>query len=288
MLYMSQWFYFMEDNQNKKDSAFLKGGIALGKILVTGFLFYTFLKFVTADNMTMAIINLFVSIFIGIPTIILLFFKNKIVAKYPKIVKFWRIYKFFYIILVVLYIALYCFSLWHLNYLDKTQETIDFINSKKITLDDVMGKNLPPEPDQKLNGSTIAGIDANKNFIRDDVELAIFKNYPNSAKTRAAELQYAQSMQLELTQVHSKETMVAGMKKSDLAYFCFGDIFIDKDVRIQDAFVILDQKEKEMRSLILNTDLRKSKYSDIYEKYMTGYASPSGDYCDIKPSSLAN
>ena len=50
-----------------------------------------------------------------------------------------------------------------------------------------MGKNLPAQPDQKLNDSTIAGIDENKNGIRDDVELAIFKKYPDNAKTLETE-----------------------------------------------------------------------------------------------------
>ena len=170
---------------------------------------------------------------------------------------------------------------------------LDFINSKKITLNDVMGKNLPPIPDQKLNNSTVAGIDANKNYIRDDVELAIFKQYPNSAEIRAAELQYAQSLQLELTQVYSSKTLVAVMKKESHAIDCIGqngpDISLkDSREKIIAALAVTDNMQKEVEGLALNTDLRKKENSNILEKYMTGYASLPGNECDIELSSLPN
>jgi len=187
-----------------------------------------------------------------------------------------------------LYIALWIFGTWHLNEVAKTQKAIDFINSQKITLDDVMGKNLPPVPDQKLNDSTIAGIDANKNNIRDDVELAIFKEYPNSAKIRAAELQYAETLQLELTQVFNSATLVTSMQKEDLAYQCLSSTVMNKSMAATDALAALDQKDKEVTDLILNTDLREKHYSDEYDKYMTSYSLPNGNYCDINLASLLN
>ncbi len=58
------------------------------------------------------------------------------------------------------------------------------------------GKHLPLTPNKEENDATVAGIDNNGNGIRDDVELAIFAKYPNSAKIRAAELQYAMALQL--------------------------------------------------------------------------------------------
>jgi hypothetical protein len=145
-----------------------------------------------------------------------------------------------------------------------------------------MGTNLPPMPDQKLNDSTIAGYDVNNNGVRDDVELAVFKEYPNSAKIRAAELQYAQALQLELTQVFNSETLVAVMKKEDLAYNCLGDNDVNNDL------TLLHQKEKEVESLVLNTDLRKKEQLDNYKKYMTSYTLPSGNHCDVDFSSLPN
>ncbi|MGP1561412.1 MAG: hypothetical protein ACTTIC_04905 [Helicobacteraceae bacterium] len=41
----------------------------------------------------------------------------------------------------------------------------------------INGYVLPPEPDEKLNNSTLLGIDSNGNGIRDDVERYIIKRY---------------------------------------------------------------------------------------------------------------
>ncbi len=43
----------------------------------------------------------------------------------------------------------------------------------------VRGHELPPEPDEKLNNSTLLGIDVNKNGVRDDVERWIYEYYKN-------------------------------------------------------------------------------------------------------------
>ncbi len=55
----------------------------------------------------------------------------------------------------------------------KTEEQVVKIHATKLIMDDVMGVNLPPDPGAEAD-KTVAGIDANKNGIRDDVELAIF------------------------------------------------------------------------------------------------------------------
>jgi len=41
----------------------------------------------------------------------------------------------------------------------------------------IHGHQLPPEPDEKLNNSTLLGIDANNNGVRDDVEIWILNKY---------------------------------------------------------------------------------------------------------------
>lgn len=266
---------------------FLRAGVSLLKLIALLICAYLFLNLFFAENATQIGIGLFILIFITLPTIYLIFFKKRL----PKLAGFWKIYRFFYIIFIVLYVAAWAFGTWHLNQLAKTQKTIEFINSKKITLDDVMGKNLPPQPDQKINDSTIAGIDANNNYIRDDVELAIFKKYPDSAKIRAAELQYAQALQLELTQVFNSDTLVAVMKKESRGIDCIGKTgpkinLNDSHDKIISDFNATDKSQKEVEDLCLNTYLRKKENSDILEKYMAGYASLPGDECDINLSSL--
>ncbi len=159
---------------------------------------------------------------------------------------------------------------------NKTDVAIARINSTKITLDDVMGKYLPKKPDQKQNDATIEGVDANKNYIRDDVELAIFEKYPNSAKMRAAELQYAQALQLELTQVFNSESLIQAIRKENYAYSCLSNVDHKN----------LDINEKEVENLILNNADRKKQYENSF-KFMTTYSLLNGS-CDIDLSSLSN
>ncbi|WP_373033130.1 hypothetical protein [Sulfurovum sp.] len=41
----------------------------------------------------------------------------------------------------------------------------------------IQGHQLPPEPDPVVNNSTLLGIDANKNGVRDDVEIWVLNKY---------------------------------------------------------------------------------------------------------------
>lgn len=41
---------------------------------------------------------------------------------------------------------------------------------------------LPPEPDPKINNSTLLGIDSNNNGVRDDVERAIYEKFPKEIR----------------------------------------------------------------------------------------------------------
>ena len=87
-------------------------------------------------------------------------------------------------IIFAAYIIIVIARIPHFYEKQKTDAAGAKIHATKLTLDDVMGKNLPPDPGADAD-KTIAGIDSNHNGIRDDVELAIFKEYPTSAKTRS-------------------------------------------------------------------------------------------------------
>lgn len=168
------------------------------------------------------------------------------------------------------------------NFIDKkkTDEQVAKIHATKLTLDDVMGKNLPADPGADAD-KTIAGIDANRNGIRDDVELAIFKEYPDSAKTRAAALQYAMALQMGLTQVFNSPTLVAMAQEKGRAYGCVFDLGGEmRDVT---------QREDSFKKIILNTDARKNKLEEMYDKYMVSMGPVKGKPdCDIDPASLPN
>ncbi len=127
------------------------------KIIISAFLIYLVFKSNFNDNMqrTVAFILLF---FIILPTFFVFFFKKRIFARYPKFIKFWRVFRIIYIIFIVLFLALMIIGFYRRYDLSRTNQAIDFINSKKITLFDIMGQNLLPKPDQKINDSTITGI----------------------------------------------------------------------------------------------------------------------------------
>ena len=277
------------------DELFLKSAKSVGKIVLLCTLLWFFMKFIVfafEGNMLQIYVGLFIFTFITLPTIFWIFFKDKLFAKFPKLAIIWKVYRIFYIIFIALWLGLWALGYWRAEQKDQNQKVIDFINSKKITMADVMGQNLPPKPDQTQNDSTIAGIDANNNYIRDDVELAIFEKYPNSAKIRSAMLQYAQALQLELTKVSSSETFVALMQKDDDAGTCLIRVVInlfssDTPESKKNRIDMLENIKKEVYDNVLNIDQRKNQYEVMFEKYMQGYAA-SNESCDVDLSSLPN
>jgi len=160
------------------------------------------------------------------------------------------------------------------NLQDKTATAIQYIQSQKITLNDVDGTNLPPQPYEPENDATVAGVDKNNNGIRDDVELAIFAKYPNSEKIRAAELQYAMTEQMFLTQVFNTDTWKAVAEEDARAYTCaLSVISYDESVQLQ--------------NLVFNTQTRQTAEQKAFE-FTTSHGSTSGNACDIDLSLLSN
>jgi hypothetical protein len=136
----------------------------------------------------------------------------------------------------------------------KTNAQVEKIHNTKLTLEDVLGKNLPPDPGV-LADQTVAGIDANNNGIRDEVELAVFKAYPDSAKTRAVLLQYALLLQTEVTAtILNKDTATAISEEDSRAYDCIGEIVPKSNDDIQKIEVY----RKFVEDKQLNTVERKN------------------------------
>jgi hypothetical protein len=152
----------------------------------------------------------------------------------------------------------------------KTAEQVAIIHATKLTMDDVMGKK---------------GIDVNKNGIRDDVELAIFKEYPNSAKTRAVLLQYALALQMEVSQpIVNKETVTAVVSEQSRAYDCIGDSVPQKD--IQKFYDETDVITKFVKTRQFNTQARRTARNNFL-KFIGSYSELS-QKCDINLSLLQN
>lgn len=179
--------------------------------------------------------------------------------------------KWFGIIFAALFVVGVIARIPHVLEAKKTAEAVAEIHATKLTLADVMGDNLPSDPGTEAD-KTIAGIDANKNGIRDDVELAIFKEYPDSAKTRAALLQYAMALQMQFTQSLATEgVVVAVAQERSRASLCIADVTPRSDIenflkktKYHTDFVRTNQLNTKERNLAESSFLsRLASYSDL-------------------------
>ena len=206
--------------------------------------------------------------------------------------KFFRILKWVFLILVGAYLVLVAVRVVHLFNLDKTNAQVEKIHNTKLTMEDVMGKNLPPDPGTRAD-DTVAGIDANENGIRDDVELAVFKEYPNSAKTRAVLLQYALALQMETIQPIINTTIVDKViGEESRASSCIADILVPRKSPESDRSNI-DMEEidffiKFIENKQLNTDIRIKTQKDFYKNLGNFANSTKNEDCDIDVLKLLN
>lgn len=203
--------------------------------------------------------------------------------------KIFKIFMWAFLVLLGLYIILIIYRVFYFFDQDKTNTQVEKIHSTKLTMDDVMGVNLPPDPGIEAD-NTVVGIDANTNGIRDDVELAVFREYPNSAKTRAVLLQYALALQKQTNQsIINTDTVVATIQEEDRAYQCVGEI-LNVDENDEKSLETYFESEKILRSFVkerqLNTKERKEYRTNFYEEI--GSYSSLDRICDIDYSKLLN
>lgn len=174
----------------------------------------------------------------------------------------------------------------------KTDEQVAKIHATKLTMDDVAGKSLPPDPGTEAD-KTVAGIDANANGIRDDVELAIFKEYPNSAKTRAVLLQYALALQMEVVQpIVNKGTVTEVAIEGSRADTCLADTLAPRvspeSSRTDADMVKIDTYINFVKDEQLNIESRKKANHDFYQGNLGSYGESTNNVCDIDLSTLPN
>ncbi|HAE36339.1 TPA: hypothetical protein DCX66_02760 [Candidatus Nomurabacteria bacterium] len=203
--------------------------------------------------------------------------------------KIFRILKWVILILVGLYIILVIVRTFHYFDVQKTESQVIKIHSTKLSIDDVMGKNLPPDPGIEAD-KTIQGIDMNFNGIRDDVELAIFKEYPKSAKTRAVLLQYALALQMMSIQPFvNEEVATAVMQEKSRGYICVGTV-LDRNEKDESVMNKYFEDSDKLRSFVeekqLDTIDRINNDKNFYTM-VRSYSDIEKD-CDIDLSKLPN
>ena len=191
---------------------------------------------------------------------------------------FWRVLGIALTVLVVSLIALGIYRIPAVKQQQKSEETVALIQAQNLTMNDVDGKHLPPPPDPKQVDATVAGIDANQNGIRDDVELAIFAKYPNDIRVRAAELQYAMAEQMYLTSVFSTDTWKAAAIQLDRGYQCIGETF--PRTNLAEFIRVTNQRTEDVENLIFNTKEREVA-SQAADKFTTSFGSDDQSYCDL-------
>ena len=200
--------------------------------------------------------------------------KIKIFFKVPWAHKFFKILKWVFFILIILYILAVIARGFYRAQESKIAEQVEKIHNTKLTMDDVMGVNLPPPPGE-LADATVEGIDANNNGIRDDVELAVFEEYPNSAKTRAVLLQYELILQVETNKLNiNKDTAIALAEKESQSYDCIGNIVPKSNDDIQ--------KIEEYRNFVENKQLNtieRKKLKTNFDNNVGSFELQSG--CDV-------
>ncbi|HAS81041.1 MAG: hypothetical protein UR25_C0005G0045 [Candidatus Nomurabacteria bacterium GW2011_GWE1_32_28] len=198
--------------------------------------------------------------------------------------KILKIFMWAFLILLGLYIILVAFRVVNLFNLDKTNAQVEKIHNTKLSIDDVMGVNLPSDPGVEAD-KTVQGIDANENGIRDDVEIAIFKEYPNSAKTRAVLLQYALALQMEVIQpIENTVTVTEIITEQSRADTCVADTLVPRespessrhysDVEKINTFI------KSIEGKQFNTEVRKSNHQN-FMKNLRSFGESTNEICDI-------
>lgn len=138
---------------------------------------------------------------------------------------------------------------------------------------------LPPDSGP-AGKATLAGIDSNGNGVRDDVERYIAINHQDSAKVRAALMQFATVAQLELIDSTDKQKSIQHANESGRAIDCMVDIAGS----VQKA----ENLYKDLQLVILNTDARNKAYF-AYDDQLGGEVfSDSASTCAFDPSTLPN
>jgi len=199
------------------------------------------------------------------------------------LLKMWRYGRWVLLTIVVLFFAIVLYRIPFVVEQEKTEETIAYIQSQKLVMEDVTGERLPPRPNQEFNDSTIEGIDANRNGIRDDVELAIFDKYSGdkNIKIRAAMLQYAMGLQMKLTEVFNSETWEVAVVQDSRGYFCISELYPRNEDNLDSYFEMVDKKQVEVEDLVFNSEEREDKKTNV-KSFATSFSLPNSNFCDLQ------
>jgi len=158
--------------------------------------------------------------------------------------------------------------------------------TSNIYSETINGHTLPPEPDPKINNSTLLGIDSNNNGVRDDVERWIYKTYKDKHPIHidiAMQAGRAYKKVLE-TPERAKEIRL----KVNSPYFCAS--YYQNYVEFFKQPVLVNERiDVPVKSKYFNTKARSDVYLQ-YDRLLSGdsYALPKisemKEQCDFNTS----
>ena len=143
----------------------------------------------------------------------------------------------------------------------------------------INGYILPPEPDSKINNSTLLGIDSNNNGVRDDVERYIIKTYSNENKI-ATEIGFQMAKAFNIV-IENPSNTEETMKALDAAQDCESYFLTYSKLFKEDFYLDNRISSKLFRSMILNTEERIKAYL-TYDKALSGGVYSSTKIKDMK------
>ncbi|MFA6258423.1 MAG: hypothetical protein WCX79_01890 [Candidatus Paceibacterota bacterium] len=196
----------------------------------------------------------------------------------------YRIFLFSVFVFIILVIG----RIFHFFYQEKVNVDIENIKKSKLTLPVVLGDSLPLASNDI--GESIKGIDANKNGIRDDVELRIFEKYPDSAKIRAPLLQYAFTLQLE-NEVKTRDERVVEevVLRQKKAMTCISEELVPRHIpdegRNDEEIDRINSYIYFVKDLQHNTEARIQARKNFLSK-LKGLINYDPIVCDINSSDL--
>ena len=102
------------------------------------------------------------------------------------------------------------------------------------------GYTLPAIPDETINSATIAGVDANINGVRDDVEIFIYTNYQKPEEQKS-QMQMAKNIQMALLTVKTKNEVHIWYNTMSKANRCQVQVFKDYSIALNETNIILSK-----------------------------------------------
>ncbi len=203
-----------------------------------------------------------------------------------------KIFKWGFLFLAIVFIILIIVRVAYFISLEKTNAQIKIIHNSKIDINDVIGEHLPKDPGS-IGNKRIEGVDENKNGIRDDVELAIFRDYPGAdfIKIRASLLQYAMALQSEMTQPFvNEEIATKAIVEENRADLCVADTVVPRatpeSTRTMEEVDKSNEYTRYVKNLQINTKERE-KYREYFFTKVRSYGESENEVCDIQNFELS-